>query len=82
MLWVFPESELLFSSLLALMNLRCVQGLINVAGFFPAEPAAVYEIQLVAFNGNGDGPANRRLVSLTEGGNTAAGKSFYMTSDL
>ncbi|XP_034466329.1 immunoglobulin superfamily DCC subclass member 3-like isoform X1 [Hippoglossus hippoglossus] len=36
------------------------------------EPAAVYDIQLVAFNGNGDSPANRRLVSLDEGGNTAA----------
>ncbi|CAB1416278.1 unnamed protein product [Pleuronectes platessa] len=36
------------------------------------EPAAVYDIQLVAFNGNGDSPVNRRLVSLDEGGNTAA----------
>lgn len=48
----------------------------------PAEPAAVYEIQLVAFNGNGDGPSNRRLVSLGEGGNTAAGRSLNMTFDL
>lgn len=40
--------------------------------FPPAEPAAVYEIQLVAFNGNGDGPANRRLVSLADGGEAAA----------
>ena len=40
-----------------------------------AEPAAVYEIQLVAFNGNGDGPSNRRLVSLTEGAKTAAGRT-------
>ncbi|KAF7645014.1 hypothetical protein LDENG_00212070, partial [Lucifuga dentata] len=37
------------------------------------EPAAVYQIQLVAFNGNGDSPANRRLVSLAEGGVNAAG---------
>lgn len=38
----------------------------------PAEPAAVYEIQLLAFNGNGDGPANRRLVSLADGADAAA----------
>ncbi|KAM7382784.1 hypothetical protein PAMP_002494 [Pampus punctatissimus] len=36
------------------------------------KPAAVYEIKLVAFNGNGDSLSNRRLVSLSEGGNTAA----------
>lgn len=38
----------------------------------PAEPAAVYEIQLMAFNGNGDGPSNRRLVSLADRGEAAA----------
>lgn len=38
----------------------------------PAEPAAVYEIQLMAFNGNGDGPANRRLASLADRGEAAA----------
>lgn len=32
------------------------------------EPAAVYEIRLVAFNGNGDSIANKRLVSLAESG--------------
>lgn len=32
------------------------------------EPAAVYEIQLVAFNGNGDSIGNKRLVSLAENG--------------
>lgn len=32
------------------------------------EPAAVYEIQLVAFNGNGDSIGNKRLVSLAESG--------------
>lgn len=47
----------------------------------PSEPAAVYEIQLVAFNGNGDSPANRRLVSLAEGGDSAAGRSLSMTFD-
>ncbi|XP_070767820.1 immunoglobulin superfamily DCC subclass member 3-like [Enoplosus armatus] len=47
-------------------------GHINTHTISHLEPAAVYEIQLVAFNGNGDGPSNRRLVSLTEGGNTAA----------
>jgi len=30
------------------------------------EPAAVYEIQLTAFNGNGDSISNKRLVSLAE----------------
>ncbi|XP_059194995.1 immunoglobulin superfamily DCC subclass member 3-like [Centropristis striata] len=45
---------------------------INTHTFSHLEPAAVYEIQLVAFNGNGDGPSNRRLVSLAEGGDTAA----------
>nr|XP_046256495.1 immunoglobulin superfamily DCC subclass member 3-like isoform X1 [Scatophagus argus]XP_046256496.1 immunoglobulin superfamily DCC subclass member 3-like isoform X1 [Scatophagus argus] len=45
---------------------------INTHTISHLEPAAVYEIQLVAFNGNGDGPSNRRLVSLAEGANTAA----------
>nr|XP_020474375.1 immunoglobulin superfamily DCC subclass member 3-like [Monopterus albus] len=47
-------------------------GHINTHTISHLEPAAVYEIQLVAFNGNGDSPSNRRLVSLTEGQNTAA----------
>ncbi|XP_068425810.1 immunoglobulin superfamily DCC subclass member 3-like, partial [Clinocottus analis] len=47
-------------------------GHINTHTISHLEPAAVYEIQLVAFNGNGDGPANRRLVSLAEEGNPAA----------
>lgn len=50
-------------SLCWMLTFRCVPS---------AEPAAVYEIQLVAFNGNGDGPANRRLVSLADGGDAAA----------
>ncbi|XP_068180838.1 immunoglobulin superfamily DCC subclass member 3-like [Antennarius striatus] len=41
---------------------------INTHTISHLEPAAVYEIQLVAFNGNGDGPTDRRLVSLAEGG--------------
>ncbi|XP_075885116.1 immunoglobulin superfamily DCC subclass member 3-like isoform X2 [Nelusetta ayraudi] len=45
---------------------------INTHTISHLEPAAVYEIQLVAFNGNGDGPANRRLVSLADSGDTAA----------
>ncbi|XP_041650358.1 immunoglobulin superfamily DCC subclass member 3-like [Cheilinus undulatus] len=44
---------------------------INTHTISHLEPADVYEIQLVAFNGNGDSPSNRRLVSLSEGGNTA-----------
>ncbi|XP_069576352.1 immunoglobulin superfamily DCC subclass member 3-like [Brachyistius frenatus] len=47
-------------------------GHINTHTISHLEPAAVYEIQLVAFNGNGDGPSNRRLVSLAEGGASAA----------
>ncbi|KAI3360374.1 hypothetical protein L3Q82_002239 [Scortum barcoo] len=47
-------------------------GHINTHTISHLEPAAVYEIQLVAFNGNGDSPSNRRLVSLTEGGNAPA----------
>lgn len=31
---------------------------------FPSEPATVYEMKLVAFNGNGEGEGSRRLVSL------------------
>ncbi|XP_036931483.1 immunoglobulin superfamily DCC subclass member 3-like [Acanthopagrus latus] len=46
---------------------------INTHTISHLEPAEVYEIQLVAFNGNGDGPSNRRLVSLIEGTKTAAG---------
>ncbi|XP_071369546.1 immunoglobulin superfamily DCC subclass member 3-like [Centroberyx affinis] len=48
-------------------------GHINTHSISHLEPAAVYEIQLVAFNGNGDSPANRRLVSLEEGGSSRAG---------
>ncbi|XP_029695144.1 immunoglobulin superfamily DCC subclass member 3-like [Takifugu rubripes] len=42
---------------------------INTHTISDLESAAVYEIQLVAFNGNGDSPVNRRLVSLTTGEN-------------
>ncbi|KAM6910432.1 immunoglobulin superfamily DCC subclass member 3-like [Xenentodon cancila] len=48
---------------------------INTHTISHLEPAAVYEIQLLAFNGNGDGPSSHRLVSLTEDGDTAAGTS-------
>ncbi|XP_061570641.1 immunoglobulin superfamily DCC subclass member 3-like [Cololabis saira] len=48
---------------------------INTHTISHLEPAAVYEIQLLAFNGNGDGPSSRRLVSLTEDGDTSAGTS-------
>lgn len=44
------------------------------------EPAAVYEIQLVAFNGNGDSIGNKRLVSLAESGTgdmNSAGEIHY-----
>ncbi|XP_028281027.1 immunoglobulin superfamily DCC subclass member 3 [Parambassis ranga] len=47
-------------------------GHINTHTISHLEPAAVYEIQLVAFNGNGDSPSTRRLVSLAEEGNAAA----------
>ncbi|KAK2845223.1 hypothetical protein Q5P01_011882 [Channa striata] len=45
---------------------------INTHTISHLEPAAVYEIRLVAFNGNGDSPSNRRLVSLEQGDNSAA----------
>ncbi|XP_072249471.1 immunoglobulin superfamily DCC subclass member 3-like [Leuresthes tenuis] len=48
---------------------------INTHTISHLEPAAVYDIQLVAFNGNGDGPPTRRLVSLSEGGDAAAGRA-------
>ncbi|XP_043972593.1 immunoglobulin superfamily DCC subclass member 3-like isoform X1 [Gambusia affinis] len=47
-------------------------GHINTHTISNLEPAAVYEIQLVAFNGNGDSSSARRLVSLAEGGASAA----------
>ncbi|XP_026173419.1 immunoglobulin superfamily DCC subclass member 3 [Mastacembelus armatus] len=47
-------------------------GHINTHTISHLEPAAVYEILLVAYNGNGDSPPNRRLVSLAEEGNPAA----------
>uniref|UniRef100_A0A3Q1CFM8 Uncharacterized protein n=1 Tax=Amphiprion ocellaris TaxID=80972 RepID=A0A3Q1CFM8_AMPOC len=50
-------------------------GHINTHTISHLEPAAVYEIQLVAFNGNGDSPSTRRLVSLAEGGNPGAGRT-------
>ncbi|KAM6968153.1 immunoglobulin superfamily DCC subclass member 3-like [Aplochiton taeniatus] len=46
-------------------------GHINTHTISLLEPAAVYEIQLVAYNGNGDGTATTRLVSLAEGGTSA-----------
>ncbi|XP_075995005.1 immunoglobulin superfamily DCC subclass member 3 [Genypterus blacodes] len=45
---------------------------INTHTISHLESAAVYEIQLVAFNGNGDSPGNRRLVSLGDGGAAGA----------
>ncbi|KAM4581070.1 immunoglobulin superfamily DCC subclass member 3 [Odontesthes bonariensis] len=47
-------------------------GHINTHTISHLEPAAVYNVQLVAFNGNGDSPPSRRLVSLSEGGDAAA----------
>lgn len=44
------------------------------------EPGAMYEIQLVAFNGNGDSMCNKRLVSLAESGTgdkNSAGEWHY-----
>ncbi|XP_041740428.1 immunoglobulin superfamily DCC subclass member 3-like [Coregonus clupeaformis] len=46
-------------------------GHINTHTISHLEPAAVYEIQLVAYNGNGDSAANKRLVSLAEIGTSA-----------
>ncbi|TSK34752.1 Immunoglobulin superfamily DCC subclass member 3 [Bagarius yarrelli] len=53
---------------------------INTHTISHLEPAAVYEIQLIAFNGNGDSIGNKRLVSLAESGteekNSAGGQSM------
>ncbi|MCJ8728710.1 hypothetical protein PDJAM_G00007530 [Pangasius djambal] len=53
---------------------------INTHTISHLEPAAVYEIQLVAFNGNGDSIGNKRLVSLAESGtgdkNSVGGQSM------
>ncbi|XP_056142145.1 immunoglobulin superfamily DCC subclass member 3 [Lampris incognitus] len=48
---------------------------INTHTISHLEPSAVYEIQLVAYNGNGDSPASQRLVSLAERGNSGVGQS-------
>lgn len=46
------------------------------------EPAAVYEIQLVAYNGNGESIANKRLVSLAESGtNAKAANGGYQSTN-
>ncbi|XP_037532418.1 immunoglobulin superfamily DCC subclass member 3-like [Nematolebias whitei] len=51
-------------------------GHINTHTISHLELAAVYEIQLVAFNGNGNSTPTRHLVSLSEGrASTAAGQS-------
>ncbi|XP_024917243.1 immunoglobulin superfamily DCC subclass member 3 [Cynoglossus semilaevis] len=47
-------------------------GHINTHTISHLEPATVYEILLVAFNGNGDSVSNRRLVSLADQGKSAA----------
>ncbi|KAK0155557.1 Immunoglobulin superfamily DCC subclass member 3 [Merluccius polli] len=39
---------------------------VNTYTFSALEAAGVYEVRLVAFNGNGEGTATRRLVSLTD----------------
>ncbi|KAJ8398468.1 hypothetical protein AAFF_G00427230 [Aldrovandia affinis] len=44
---------------------------INTHTISHLEPAAVYEIKLVAYNGNGDSDSNMRLVSLAEEGTSA-----------
>lgn len=36
------------------------------AAAFSAEPGAVYEVKLVAYNGNGESDGSARLVSLVE----------------
>lgn len=47
-------------------------------GFF-VDSGAIYEVRLVAFNGNGDGNCSKRLVSLTEDGSStkANGESNF-----
>ena len=40
-------------------------------GFSVLEPGAVYEVKLVAYNGNGESDCSKRLVSLAEEGTSA-----------
>jgi len=48
--------------------------------FFPIDPGAVYEVKLVAYNGNGESDCSKKLVSLAEDGTSAktrAGKAAF-----
>lgn len=53
----------------------CFQTLDSM-GPFVSEPGAVYEVKLVAYNGNGESDCQKRLVSLVEEdmSNPATGK--------
>lgn len=49
------------------------------------DSGAVYEVKLVAYNGNGESDCSKRLVSLAEDGTAAkasAGKTMLLTSSL
>lgn len=41
------------------------------------EPGAVYEVKLVAYNGNGESDCSKRLVSLAEEGTSAQNTGEY-----
>lgn len=44
-------------------------------GIAVLDPGAVYEIKLVAYNGNGESDCSKRLVSLAEDGTTAKNRA-------
>ncbi len=49
--------------------------------FFSQDPGAVYEVKLVAYNGNGESDCSKKLVSLAEDGTSAktrAGKLAFV----
>lgn len=53
--------------------------------FSPIDPGSVYEVKLVAYNGNGESDCSKKLVSLAEDGTSAktrAGKSAFPLAHL
>uniref|UniRef100_A0A8C5SUL2 Immunoglobulin superfamily DCC subclass member 3 n=1 Tax=Laticauda laticaudata TaxID=8630 RepID=A0A8C5SUL2_LATLA len=55
----------------------CPLELLPAGSLLPTEPAASYEIRLVAFNSHGDGNSSRRFVSLQDDPEWLALDSFY-----
>ncbi|RVE66743.1 hypothetical protein OJAV_G00110200 [Oryzias javanicus] len=54
---------------------------INAHSIYNLEPGAVYEIKLVAYNGNGESDCSKRLVSLAEQSDSTSGNSLCQCGD-